>query len=151
MLKFMPLNKTINKKATALKYQDVRVGDIYEFEREITGTDVYDFAELTGDFNPLHTDKTYGEKSKLGKNIVHGMLVGSLFSTLIGMYCPGEKSLYLSQTLNFRQPVFPNDKVKVKGEVVGKNDSVKIVTIKTEIFRDNILIISGEAKASFLE
>lgn len=151
MLKSMPSNKTIQKKAPYLEYQDIRVGDIYGFERKITRKDVYDFAELTGDFNPLHTDKTYGEKSKFGNNIVHGMLAGSLFSTLIGMYCPGEKSLYLSQTLNFRRSIFPNDKVKVRGEVVGKNDSVKIITIKTEIFRDNTLIISGEAKASFLE
>ena len=96
------MNSITTKKAAYLNYHDVKVGDIHEFEKQITRQDIDIFAELTGDFNPLHTDKSYGKKSKFGNNIVHGMLAGSLFSTLIGMYCLGEKSLYLSQNLNFK-------------------------------------------------
>jgi len=141
----------MNNKAACLNYQDIKIGEVYKFTRQITQQDVNVFVKLTGDFNPLHTDEIYGQKSKFGNKIVHGMLVGSLFSTLVGMYCPGEKCLYLSQALCFKKPIFPNDKVKVKGTVMNKNDSVKIITIKTEIFKNNILAISGEAKVSFLE
>lgn len=141
----------LSKKADFLDYDRINVGDIHEFERQIDRADLNAFAELTGDFNPLHMDKNYGQKTRFGDNIVHGMLVGSLFSALVGMRCPGEKSLYLSQTLNFRQAVFPGDTVRVRGTVVGKSDSTKIITVKTEIFKNNAVVVSGEAKVSFLE
>lgn len=134
-----------------LNFQDIKIGNVYEFERQISQQDLNTFAKLSGDFNPLHMDKEYGQKSKFGSNIVPGMLSGALFSALVGMYCPGEKSLYLSQTLYFRKPIFPNDKVKVRGTVINKNDNFKLITIKTEIFKDDILVINGEAKVSFLK
>jgi acyl dehydratase len=73
------------------------------------------------------------------------MLIGSLFSTLVGMYCPGEKCLYVSQSLKFKEPVFYDDNVIVKGTVESKNDSVQLITIKTEIVKDNVVAISGNA------
>ena len=123
---------------------------VYSFERIITKKDVLSFATLTGDWNPLHTDEKYASKSQFGQNIVHGMLAGSLFSALIGMYCPGENSLYLSQTLDFRSPIFYNDLVEVRGEVVAKNDSIKVITLKTEILKEGKIVINGEAKVKLL-
>ena len=131
-------------------FGDIRIGDEYSFKRTITGEDTFAFARLTGDYNPLHTDPTYGAASPYGKNIVHGMLAGSLFSTLVGMYCPGEKSLYISQTLNFKKPIFPGDTITIKGTVVSKNDSIQLITLKTEIIKDGDVMVSGEAKVKML-
>jgi len=137
-------------KATQLRYEDIKVGLVYEFERTITAKDVRQFAELTGDQNPLHVDLAFGAQSQFGKNIVHGMLAGSLFSTLIGMYCPGERALYMSQTLQFRKPLFYGDNVKVHGTVAAKNDSIQVITLRTEIMQGDEVMVNGEAKVKVL-
>lgn len=129
-----------------LNYNSITIGSVYSFRRKITKKDSLAFANLSGDFNPLHTNEMFGQKSQFKKNIVHGMLGGIFFSTLIGMYCPGEKSLYLSQTLNFRLPLYYGDNIVVKGTVIDKNDSINLITLRTEIIKDNKIAINGEAK-----
>lgn len=136
--------------AAQLGYDDIKLGAVYEFERTITAEDVKQFAELTGDHNPLHVDPEFGAQSQFGNNIVHGMLAGSLFSTLVGMYCPGERALYMSQTLHFRKPLFYGDRVAVRGTMIDKNDSVGLITMKTEIVRKGEIVVAGEAKVKIL-
>lgn len=137
-------------RAAQLKYEDIVIGSVYEFVRVITIQDVQAFAQLTGDFNPLHVDMAFGKKSKFQNNVVHGLLVGSLFSRIVGMFCPGERSLYLSQTFDFRSPVFGGDEVTVRGTVVNKSDSTQIVELTTEIFQNKKLVVSGRAKVKVL-
>jgi len=134
-----------------MNYEDIKVGDEYSFEKTFSKEDGLNFAELTGDFNKLHIDGDFGKKSKFKQNILHGMLAGSLFSTLVGMHCPGENALYMSQTLNFKLPIFYGDKVIVRGTVVNKNDSIKIITLKTEILKEGKVVVDGEAKSMVLE
>lgn len=141
----------MNEKAVSINYEDVKIGSMYSFERKISRKDIMDFARLTEDFNPLHIDKKFGAKSKFKNNIVHGMFTGSLFSKLIGMHCPPENNVYLSQTLNFKNPVFPGDVVLVKGTVMNKNDSIRVITMKTEIFVRGRVAVSGEAKVGMLK
>ncbi|OGH69509.1 MAG: hypothetical protein A3C90_00115 [Candidatus Magasanikbacteria bacterium RIFCSPHIGHO2_02_FULL_51_14] len=129
-----------------MNYEDIQVGAVYTFLRAIAKQDVLDFASLTGDVNKLHIDAEFGERSIFKKNIVHGMLAGSLFSTLVGVHCPGENGVYLSQTLQFRRPIFYRDTLEVRGTVLSKHDSIRIITLKTEILRDKEVLISGEAR-----
>jgi 3-hydroxybutyryl-CoA dehydratase len=132
-------------------YDEIEIDSVYSFTRTITQDDVSTFASLSGDFNPLHVNKEFGRNSQFGKNVVHGMLSASLFSTLVGMYCPGEKCLYLGQTLQFRMPLFYGETVKVKGTVTNKVDALKMLKMKTEIFRDNDLIVYGEAQIQLID
>jgi 3-hydroxybutyryl-CoA dehydratase len=138
-------------KAADLRFADIKEGEIYQFTKKITSDDVLKFADLTGDFNPMHVDKEFGKKSQFKQNIVHGMLVTSLFSTLVGMYCPGMKSLYLSQTLYFKIPIFYDDTVTVKGTVTAKNDAINLITLKTEIIKEGKVCINGEARIKVLK
>lgn len=137
--------------AALLIYNEIEIGNTFTFQRSISQEDVLTFSALTGDTSPLHVDEEFGRSSKFGKNIVHGMLVGSLFSTLVGMHCPGEKSLYMSQTLQFKLPLFVGDTVTVKGTVTQKHDAIRLITMKTEIFRGNDVIVTGEAKVRMME
>lgn len=138
-------------KAAKISYSDIKEGDVYMFKKKISKRDVMNFAKLSGDFNPLHVNPDFGKRSQFKNNIVHGMLAGSFFSTLIGMYCPGENSLYISQTLNFRQPLYYEDTVTVRGTVISKNDSIKMITLKTEIIKGDNVVIYGESKVKVLE
>ena len=130
-------------------YNDIEVGTTFTFTRTISEDHVKTLAELSGDFNPLHVDEKFGAASKFGKNVVHGMLTASLFSTLMGMYCPGEQCLYLSQNLQFKKPMFYGETVDVRGTVLKKVDALKMLKIKTEIYRCEDLLITGEAIAQF--
>jgi 3-hydroxybutyryl-CoA dehydratase len=136
--------------ATRRAFGDIHVGDEYSFNRTITAEDTSIFADLTGNYNPLHTNQEYGKKSPFGSTIAFGMMAASLFSTLIGMHCPGEKSLCLSQTLLFNKPIFHNDTVTVRGTILHKNETLHVITLKTEITREEEVVITGEAKVKLL-
>ena len=103
----------MKNKAKILHYDEVKLGSKYSFSRTITNDDVIKYSLLTGDQSPLHVSEKFAKNSQFGKNVVHGMLTASLFSTLVGMYCPGQNGFYLSQTLKFRMPLFYDETVQV--------------------------------------
>ena len=135
-----------NMKINEYNYDEINVGDMFEFKRNLSIEDVDNYAKLTEDFNPLHCDEKYAKSTQFKSRIVHGMLVGSLFSTLVGMICPGKKNLYLAQSLNFKNPIYPNSELIVRGTVKSKSDTIKIIIINTEILVNGNVVINGEAK-----
>ena len=128
-------------------FEELEVGLNHSFEIVIDEKLVIHFAEISGDFNPLHLDEQFAKKSKFGKRVCHGMLLSSFFSRLVGMYLPGKNALYFSQNLNFVEPCFLGDKIIVKGEVIDKSEATRMIKIKTTI--ENIegkLLIEGTAQ-----
>lgn len=110
--------------------------------------DVEMFSIISGDKNPLHLDKKIAENSIFKAPICHGMLVGSLFSNLIGNNFP--MSIYLSQNLKFKAPVYINE--TITAEVIVENiKNNKIVTLSTNVFKisdcnkEKIIAIDGQA------
>ena len=134
-----------------LTIDDIKIGDSASFERSFSEKDVDDFAKLSGDSNPLHTDEAYAKTTKFKRRIVHGMLVGSLCSALVGMQIPGKRCLYLSQTLDFRKPVFIGDKLTVNGVVRSKSLSTRMIEIEIIIKNDaEETVLKGIAKVQVL-
>jgi 3-hydroxybutyryl-CoA dehydratase len=131
-------------------FYEISVGDVYSFNKSFSKEEVLEFGRLSGDLNPLHVGDPCEIGGYFNQNLVHGMLTASLFSTLIGMYCPGKNSLYLSQTLKFRKPVFTSDNLLVKGTVISKTDALQIITLKTEIIKEDQIVVYGEAMAKML-
>jgi 3-hydroxybutyryl-CoA dehydratase len=134
---------TLNK----LSYNDISIGREESFIIKITESMVEKFSNLSGDLNPLHMDNEFAESSLFKKRIVHGMLLSSFFSQLIGMKLPGKNALYFSQTLNFRSPCYIDDEIEIVGKVIEKSDSTQIITVSTSIFnKSKICLIDGIAK-----
>ncbi|MFT7615551.1 MAG: 3-hydroxybutyryl-CoA dehydratase [Candidatus Woesearchaeota archaeon] len=131
-------------------YEDVEIGDVFSFERTITREDVMAFAKLTGDKNPLHTDAEYAKEKGFVDQVVHGMLSASLFSTLVGMLCPGKRSLYLSQDTKFKMPIIVEDKVVVQGEITRKINAFSMLEIKTSIQKEDIVCVEGLTRVKFI-
>ena len=128
-------------------YDDIFIGQKESFMIKITASMVEKFSNLSGDLNPLHMDNEFAESSSFKKRIVHGMLLASFFSQLIGMKLPGKNALYFSQTLNFRSPCYIDDEIEVVGEVTEKSDSTQIITVSTSIFnKSKTCLIDGIAK-----
>lgn len=90
------------------------IGQSAQISKTITETDVYTFAGICGDFNSLHVNAVVAEKSIFGKRIVHGALVSSFISTVLGMYLPGEGTIYLRQEVNYRKPVYFEDTITAR-------------------------------------
>jgi len=97
-----------NKGAINSKYY---IGQSEAFSKTITESDVSIFAGLSGDFNSLHMNEIEAAKSVFGKRICHGMLVASFISTVLGSYFPGKGTIYLSQNLVFKRPVYIGDTI----------------------------------------
>ena len=124
----------------------LKVGDKASISKTFTEEDVFRFAEISTDRNPLHLDKDFGKASIFGKRIVHGMLAASLFSGLIGMKLPGEGSIYLGQNLKFKAPVAIGEKVTASVEIIKIRADKPIVTLRTVcIDSGGTVVIEGEA------
>ena len=138
--------KLSNENISELTIDEIDIGLQKSFEVKITQKLINDFSQLSGDYNPLHTDKNFAQSNNFKTNVCHGMLLGSLFSRLVGMYIPGKHSLYFSQSLNFIKPAYVDDIVTVNGKVISKSNSTKIITLKMSIKNLENELVSGEAK-----
>ncbi len=137
----------MTKSPTNNNFDDLVIGQKSTFSQKIDDSLLNDFAKISGDFNPLHMDEKYADKTKFGKRVCHGMLLASFFSQLVGMYLPGKNALYFSQTLNFRNPCFIGDQVTIEGEIVEKKPNMKLITVKTTIHNQiGKCLIDGLAK-----
>lgn len=133
-----------------LTLHDISLGSSASFDRTFEEKDVLDFAKCSGDTNPLHLDDEYAATTVFKKRLVHGMLLGSLCSKFVGVYIPGKRCLYISQSLMFKKPVFIGDTIRVTGTVVAKSEVTKMITIAFVFTRNDDIVVTGEARAQVL-
>lgn len=123
-----------------------QVGDRAEVTRVITDEAVRSFAASTGDTNPIHLDDAYAAGTRFGRRIAHGILVSGVISAVLGTRLPGPGAVYLSQSLQFRAPVFVGDTVTARVEVVAVRPDKPVVTLRTTCTRqDGVVAVEGEA------
>jgi acyl dehydratase len=104
------------------------------------------YADLTGDFNPIHFDEDYTKYTQFKKPIIHGPLLLIFVTTLFAKEIPGPGSVYLSHELKFLAPVYPNETIKIELEVIEVN-SKNHIFIKTNCFNEeNIKVLEGVAR-----
>ena len=128
--------------------QELKVGDSAQISKTITETDINDFAKVTGDFNPVHLDQAYAEKTIFNGRIAHGLLSVGLFSTILGNILPGHGTIYLSQEAKFLAPVRIGDTITAKVEVLELNAERNRVKFKTTcINQEGKVVIDGVAWA----
>ena len=144
-------------KKSEAKFETLYFEDISEkFERrlkhKITEDDVNKFAELTGDFNPVHVDEEFARQAGFGKKVVHGMLTSSFISTMIGMLIPGPGALWTSQTLNFLGPSFIGDEIEVIAVVTKKSIATRQLVLSIKIInQNNFTVVEGNSTVKMLE
>ncbi len=111
-------------------FEDIVVGDTASFSKTITETDVYLFAGISGDFNPLHVNEEYAKQSPFKTRIAHGGLAASLLANVLGMKLPGLGTVALEVTQKFRNPVYFGDTVTCAVTVSKKIDRMKIIEMQ---------------------
>ncbi|HUF03786.1 MAG TPA: MaoC family dehydratase [Aridibacter sp.] len=131
---------------------DLKPGDTFTTSREVTDELVRKFAEVSGDFNPIHLDDEFASTTRFGKRIAHGMLSGAFISAVLGYELNVRKIVYLGQTLRFRAPVFIGDTVTAKATVREIREDKPVVTIDTVcVNQDGAVVVEGEAAIMLLD
>ncbi len=127
---------------------ELKIGDSAQISKTITEADIELFAKATGDFNPVHLDHAYAEKTMFKGRIAHGLLSVGLLSTVLGNILPGHGTIYLSQEVKFLAPVRIGDTITVGVEVIeliSEKNRAKFRT--TCINQDGKLVVDGIAWA----
>ncbi len=129
-----------------MQKDNIRLGSEYHFEFRFDQNNVIDFAKASGDYNPIHLDEAYAEKTIFGRRILHGFLGGSVFSKVFGTLFPGNGTIYLKQNMSFFKPMFVETDYVAQFKVIEVDASKNRALVTTEIYdKDQQLIIGGDA------
>lgn len=124
----------------------IKTGDTYTEKLTITSAHIQKFADFSGDFNPVHFDDEAARAQGFKGRIAHGMVAASHFSKIFANEFPGAGTIYLNQTFTFSAPVYVDDVLTFKLEVLSQKEGKPIFTVQTEAFgEDGKLKISGTA------
>ncbi len=112
----------------------------------LTPDHVATYAQLTGDYNPLHFDENFAAGTKFGRLVVQGGLTTGLLHALVAMDMPGAGTVFLSQNWNFTAPVFIGDTITAEAEVVDLHQSKPVCQLKLKVTRQaGEIVLEGEA------
>jgi 3-hydroxybutyryl-CoA dehydratase len=124
----------------------LKIGDKASRTHTITDAMIRAFADASGDTNPVHLDDDYAAGTRFGRRIAHGMLTTSIISAILGNDLPGEGTIYLSQSVKFKAPVFVGDTITAAVELSAYREDKRIATfITTATNQDGTLVLEGEA------
>ncbi|HMA60397.1 MAG TPA: MaoC family dehydratase [Halanaerobiales bacterium] len=134
----MDRGKTVN---------ELEIGEKASFTKTITETDVYNYAGITGDFNPAHVNESFAKETMFKGRIAHGMIAAGLISTVLGTQLPGPGSVYVAQDLKFTAPVRFGDTVTATAEVEDINEEKNRVTLNTVCTNQKEeVVLTGQAE-----
>ncbi len=112
----------------------------------LTSDHVRTFAELTGDYNPLHFDEGFAAQTKFGRLVVQGGLTTGLLHALVAMDLPGPGTVFLSQNWKFTAPVFIDDTITAEAKVLSVHASKPVTQLGIRVTRqDGEVVLEGEA------
>lgn len=141
-----PTTSSPRTRVTNFVFSEIQTGDTAEFSHTVSNHDIRLFAAASGDNNPVHLDPHYGEQSRFGHNIMHGMYSGALISRMLGTQFPGPGTIYLSQNLSFRFPVSAGDTLTVRVEVTALHPKKPVVTLACTVTnQDGTVVTTGES------
>lgn len=113
--------------------EDISIGMEESFTVTVTEDMQKKFTEISGDVNPMHLSSDYAREKGYDDKIIYGMLTASFYSTLVGVYLPGEHCIFHEVNTTFNAPVYVGDTLSISGKVVEIHDVFKRLKIKAEI------------------
>lgn len=126
-------------------FEDLTIGQEATLETTVSQADIVQFADISGDRNPVHLDAEYCAGTMFKEPIAHGMLTASYISAVFGMHLPGPGAIYISQTLNFRGPVRIGDTVRTLVRLVELYPAKKRARFDCECVVAGKPVLVGEA------
>jgi 3-hydroxybutyryl-CoA dehydratase len=134
-----------------LNSMELKIGDTFSTERLVTDELVRKFADVSGDYNPIHLDEEAAKHTRFGQRIAHGMLSGAFISAVLGYELSERRIVYLSQSLRFTAPVFIGDTITATGTVKSIREDKPIITLETVCTKQTgETVVTGEAVVMIL-
>ena len=125
---------------------DLFVGKKATRSMTFTQDHVITYADLSGDYNPLHFDETFASKTKFKNLVVQGGLTTGLLHALVAMDMPGPGTVFLSQKWKFTAPVFIGDTITAEAEIINIHESKPVTQLNIQITNQNgEVVLEGEA------
>jgi acyl dehydratase len=125
---------------------DLRVGQKAVRSITLTAQHVRTYAEMTGDYNPLHFDEDFTARTKYKNLVVQGGLTTGLLHALVAMDMPGPGTVFLSQNWKFTAPVFISDTITAEAEVLSIHATKPVTQLRVVITRQTgDTVLEGEA------
>lgn len=121
------------------------IGELFELKFQISKSQVIDFGNATGDFNPIHFDEEFAKSTIFEKPILHGFHGASIFSKIFGTIWPGEGTIYLKQDLKFLKPMYSDVTYTASLLVKHIDDKKHRALIETKVIHEDHPAIIGEA------
>jgi len=125
--------------------EDLSIGMSAETSMVVSADKIETFAELTGDYNPIHMDAEYAATTPFGRRIAHGALSASLISAILGNDLPGPGAIFTELNMRFRKPAFIDDEIVAHAEVVEIKEKYGLVKMKVSCSVNGKIIIRGTA------
>ena len=123
-----------------------RVGERASRSLAITPVHVRTFAELSGDYNPLHFDEAFAAGTRFGRLVAQGGLTTGLLHALVAMDLPGPGTVFLSQNWKFTAPVYIGDSIRAEAEVLSVHATKPVCQLAVKVSRqDGTVVLEGEA------
>lgn len=123
-----------------------KVGDSDSVTMTITDEMVRAFAALSGDDNPVHVDDAFAAKTRFGKRIAHGMLLGALLSRVAGTKIPGPGTIVISQDIRYKEPCYIGDTVTAEIKILHMRADKPVIKIASRVTnQDGAILIDGGA------
>lgn len=112
---------------------DLQIGKEATRSKVITIDDIKKYAEITGDYNPLHFDLDFAKNTKFGDIVVQGGITSGLLNALVAMEMPGPGSVFLNQNLQYSAPVYVGDIITAIGKITKLHETKPVTTLNVEI------------------
>jgi 3-oxoacyl-[acyl-carrier protein] reductase len=133
-------------------FDEIEAGHEFVFTKLLAAADVDAFAETSGDRNPLHMEDDFARATGFKGRVVHGMLLGSYLSTVIGMHLPGPGSLWTQQSFRWRAAAFIGDRITLTLRITQKSPGTRTLAFSvTAMNQDGTTIMDGEGTVKVLE
>jgi acyl dehydratase len=124
----------------------VAIGQTAVRSMTVNADHVRAFAELSGDYNPLHFDETFAAGTRFGRLVAQGGLTTGLLHALVAMDLPGPGTVFLSQDWKFTAPVFIGDAITARAEVLSVHATKPVTQLAVSVTRsDGEVVLKGEA------
>jgi acyl dehydratase len=129
-----------------VSFKGLEIGQRAETRRAFTVQDLAEYADLTGDTNPIFSDATYARALGLAGPMIPGGLQAGLFSYLLGTELPGRGTNYLKQRLQFLAPACPGEELTATVEIIRLRPEKQLVNLSTICSRpEGEVVCCGEA------
>jgi acyl dehydratase len=117
--------------SSAPSFKGMKLGLRAQTRRTFTAADLAEYADLTGDTNPVFSDSAYARRLGFEGSIVPGGLLGGLFSYLLGTELPGRGTNYLKQRLYFPAPAYLDQELVASVEIIRIRPEKQLVNLST--------------------